>query len=258
VKLERRANTITAFVSPNGSSWTQVGSDIFTMASSVYVGLAVSSHDTSRVAAATFDQITVRAATTTPPPPPPASSEVVLYASDATRLVGGWTFQSDAAAAGGQRVWLPDAGRAKVITASAAPADYIEFTFNAEAGRAYRLWIRGRALNDDWNNDSVHVQFSGSLSSEGSAIYRIGTTSSAEYNLESCRGCGLTGWGWEDNGWGLNVLGPEIYFATTGPQTIRIQNREDGLSIDQIVLSSSRYLTTAPGTTKNDTTIVPR
>lgn len=258
VKLERRANTLTAFVSSNGSAWTQVGSDVFTMAASVYVGLAVSSHDTSRVAAATFDQVTVRAATTTPPPPPPASSEIVLYASDANRLVGGWTLQSDAAAAGGQRVWLPDAGRAKVITASAAPADYIEFTFNAEAGRAYRLWIRGRALNDDWNNDSVHVQFSGSLSGEGSAVYRIGTTSSAEYNLESCRGCGLTGWGWEDNGWGLNVLGPEIYFAATGPQTIRIQNREDGLSIDQIVLSSSRYLTTAPGPTKNDTTIVAR
>ena len=58
--------------------------------------------------------------------------------------------------------------------------------------------------------------------------------------------------------WGVNVLGPVIYFATTGPQTIRIQNREDGLSIDQIVLSSSRYLTASPGATKNDTTIVPR
>ena len=28
-----------------------------------------------------------------------------------------------------------------------------------------------------------------------------------------------------------------MYFATTGPQTIRIQRREDGISIDQIVLS---------------------
>jgi hypothetical protein len=56
----------------------------------------------------------------------------------------------------------------------------------------------------------------------------------------------------------VNVLGPVIYFAATGTQTIRIQNREDGLSIDQIVLSSSRYLTASPGGTKNDTTIVPR
>jgi phosphatidylserine/phosphatidylglycerophosphate/cardiolipin synthase-like enzyme/regulation of enolase protein 1 (concanavalin A-like superfamily) len=261
VKLERRANTITAFSSPDGATWSQVGNDVFAMGSSVYVGLAVSSHDATRTATATFDHVTVRPATSTPPPPPPPadSSEIVLYASDAARLAGGWTLQSLAGAAGGQAVWLPNAGRPKVVSAAAAPADYVEFTFNAEAGRAYRLWIRSRALNDDWNNDSVHVQFSGSVNGAGGAVYRIGTTSSAEYNLESCRGCGLSGWGWEDNGWGgVGVLGPEIYFATTGPQTIRIQNREDGLSIDQIVLSSSRYLTTPPGPTKDDTTIVSR
>ena len=49
-----------------------------------------------------------------------------------------------------------------------------------------------------------------------------------------------------------------VYFATTGPQTIRIQVREDGLALDQIVLSSDRYLTTSPGAFKNDTTILPR
>ena len=43
-----------------------------------------------------------------------------------------------------------------------------------------------------------------------------------------------------------------------GPQTIRVQVREDGLSIDQIVLSADRYLAVAPGAARNDTTIVPR
>jgi hypothetical protein len=52
------------------------------------------------------------------------------------------------------------------------------------------------------------------------------------------------------------ALGPQIYFATTGTHTIRIQAREDGLSIDQIVLSPARYLTAAPGAAKNDTTIL--
>ena len=69
---------------------------------------------------------------------------------------------------------------------------------------------------------------------------------------------GLSNWGWEDNGWGNGVLGPQIFFAASGPQRIRIQPREDGLSIDQIVLSPARYLTTAPGPTKNDTTILNR
>jgi len=48
-----------------------------------------------------------------------------------------------------------------------------------------------------------------------------------------------------------------MYF-TAGPQTIRIQGREDGISIDQIVLSPDTYLTTSPGATKNDTTILSK
>ena len=49
-----------------------------------------------------------------------------------------------------------------------------------------------------------------------------------------------------------------MYFASTGSQTIRVQVREDGIWLDQIVLSAGRYLTTAPGAAKNDSTIVPR
>ena len=64
-------------------------------------------------------------------------------------------------------------------------------------------------------------------------------------------------WGWNDNAYGQGALGPLVYFATDGNQTLRIQTREDGLSLDQIVLSAERYLTAAPGKTRNDNTIVP-
>ena len=76
-------------------------------------------------------------------------------------------------------------------------------------------------------------------------------------SLEECSGCGVSNWGWQDNGWGAGVLGPVVYFATTGTQRLRIQTREDGLAIDQIVLSPSTYLNAAPGLNKNDTTILP-
>jgi hypothetical protein len=76
--------------------------------------------------------------------------------------------------------------------------------------------------------------------------------------LEDCGGCGLQGWGWADNGYGLNVLGPLVYFGGTGPQRMRIQVREDGMAIDQVVLSAVRYLTERPGATKNDTTVIPK
>jgi hypothetical protein len=52
------------------------------------------------------------------------------------------------------------------------------------------------------------------------------------------------------------VLGPLVYFEETGQQRIRVQTREDGLSIDQIVLSPNQYLNSAPGALKNDTTIL--
>ena len=47
-------------------------------------------------------------------------------------------------------------------------------------------------------------------------------------------------------------MGPVIYFAKSGTQTIRISTREDGFSIDQIVLSPSAYLTTSPGLLKRE------
>ena len=77
-------------------------------------------------------------------------------------------------------------------------------------------------------------------------------------NLEDCSGCGLSGWGWQDNGWGLDVLGPLVYFSTSGTHTLRLQPREDGLSLDQIVLSPKTYLTVAPGAVVNDTTILAK
>jgi phosphatidylserine/phosphatidylglycerophosphate/cardiolipin synthase-like enzyme len=192
------------------------------------------------------------------PPPPGDSSEIVLYAADATAMAGTWRLQADTTAAGGGRLWQPNAGAAKVSGAAASPVHYVEFTFTAAAGRAYRLWMRGKAENNHYNNDSVFVQFSDSVNASGAAVARIGTTGAMEYNLESCSGCGLSGWGWEDNGWGTGVLGPLIYFATSGTHRIRLQMREDGLSIDQIILSPSRFLTTPPGAAKNDTVIVPK
>jgi hypothetical protein len=188
--------------------------------------------------------------------PAPNRDEIVLGAAAPAIAVGAWRVVSDATAANGVAFTHPDAGAAKLTTALAAPLNYIELTFDAEAGRPYHLWLRGRADRNSWANDSVFVQFSGSVNANGAPANRIGTTAAASVNLEDASNAGLAGWGWQDNGYGLNVLGEVVVFETTGPQTIRIQTKEDGLRIDQIVLSSVRYLTTSPGALKNDTTIV--
>jgi hypothetical protein len=68
VKLVRSGSLITGYESPDGVSWTAVGSDTFTMGSTVLVGLAVSSHVTGVNATATFDNVTVTAGGAPPPP----------------------------------------------------------------------------------------------------------------------------------------------------------------------------------------------
>jgi hypothetical protein len=148
----------------------------------------------------------------------------------------------------------PDAGAAKLLAPLAAPASYFELTFQADAGVAYHLWLRGKAASNSWANDSTYVQFSGSVTATGAATTRIGTTSAETVSIENGINAGLSGWGWNDNAY--DGLGTPIYFAASGPQTLRVQVREDGLSLDQIVLSPSAYLTIAPGAAKNDTTIL--
>ena len=194
---------------------------------------------------------------TTTLPAPAMPGTVVRYAEATTIAQGNWQVVADATAAGGRRVQQPDAGAAKIATPAANPANYFELTFTAEANKPYRLWLRGRAQADSYNNDSVYVQFSGSVTSGGAPINRIQTAEAAAVVLEDCSGCGVAGWGWQDNAYGAGVLGPAMYF-TAGPQTMRIQGREDGISIDQIVLSPDTYLTTPPGRTKNDATILSK
>lgn len=49
-----------------------------------------------------------------------------------------------------------------------------------------------------------------------------------------------------------------VTFATSGPQTMRIQVREDGVMLDQIVLSPQTFMNTAPGSVGGDNTFVPK
>jgi acid phosphatase type 7 len=204
---------------------------------------------------AAFDTVTLDRCGAPPPPPPPPSGDAVLYASDAAAVAGDWSLVADSQAAGGLLLRNPDRGAPKA-TASANPSSYFEMTFTADAGRPYRLWARGRAENDRYTNDSVSVQFSDSVTEVGTATWRIGSTSATSVIIEQCSGCGLDGWGWNDNGYDGD--GPFVRFATTGTHRVRVQVREDGVSLDQIVLSPSRFLASAPGAAKRDTTIVPK
>jgi regulation of enolase protein 1 (concanavalin A-like superfamily) len=59
VRLDRAGNTITAAVSADGATWTVVGSDTFTMPTTVLVGLAAHGNNTTTLATGTFDGVAV-------------------------------------------------------------------------------------------------------------------------------------------------------------------------------------------------------
>ncbi len=241
----------TATESPFTTTWPDVGAGTYTLTARV----------TDNGGATTTSAPVLFSVAPPPPPPPPAGApidEVVLYPAVDAQVLGGWAVIADATAAAGSRLQNPNANLAKVPNASPAPAAAFDLTFAAEAGKPYRLWLRGKALDDSYSNDSVFVQFDGSVDASGTPQWRMGTTASTTVILEECGGCGLQGWGWADNGYGMNVLGPVVYFAETGPQRLRIQMREDGLAIDQIVLSAVTYATAPPGRARGDTVIVAR
>jgi len=60
VKLVRSGSTITASESSDGTTWSVVASDTFTMGPSVLIGLAVSSHVTGTTATCTFDHVSIQ------------------------------------------------------------------------------------------------------------------------------------------------------------------------------------------------------
>jgi PKD repeat protein len=182
-----------------------------------------------------------------------ATDDIVLTSADVTRTSGEWRRVASSSGSDGQ-VMAPTERGWWTSEALASPTHYFEVPFQAGAG-TYRLWLRMRAASP--RDDSVFVQLTGAVSSSGAPLWRVGTTSALLVNLENCDGCGVSGWGWQDNGHWLGTSSV-VRFQAAGPQTIRIQTREDGVQIDQIVLSPVRYASTAPGSPTNDGIMLPR
>ena len=184
------------------------------------------------------------------------SPDIVLYAADVSTMSGNWGRLASTSGAGGLKMTSEDRG-ASEMTPLAAPRDYFEAEFDAAAGVPYRVWLRLRAAGNSKWNESVWVQFTGAIDANGSDLWAVGTTAALLVNLEDCFACGVSGWGWQDNAWWLGASSV-VRFRTTGRHRLRVQTREDGVDIDQIVLSAATFLHAPPGSIKDDGTIVPK
>ncbi|MBV9959843.1 MAG: glycoside hydrolase, partial [Acidobacteria bacterium] len=65
LRLVRKGTRVTAYGSPDGVTWTQVGAPVTLsdLNSSVFIGLAVTSHNTDAVCAATYTNVSVKLGT---------------------------------------------------------------------------------------------------------------------------------------------------------------------------------------------------
>jgi hypothetical protein len=195
----------------------------------------------------------------TPPPPPPTAANVVIYANDipVTALHGTWAKAADSTSPSSVKLATPDNGVANPNNPVAAPSDYVDVTFSADANTPYTIWLRLKATANSKYNDAVWVQFSDALAN-GAPVYQLNSTSGLLVNLAtSSSGSSLNNWGWQNTAYWLSQA-TTVTFANAGNHTLRIQIREDGVQLDQIVLSPSTYLNSAPGSATNDSTIVPK
>jgi endonuclease/exonuclease/phosphatase family metal-dependent hydrolase len=185
-----------------------------------------------------------------------AASDVVLYSSDVTAVSGNWAPVPSASAAGTTKMQSADHGWAATEAPLANPVDFFEVTFSAPAHTTYHVWLRLRATGESKYNDSVWVQFSDALDRSGNAVYAIGSRQALLTNLTTCADCPPARWGWQDGAYWLQQE-TLVQFASSGTHRIRVQTREDGVQVDQIVLSPARYLSSAPGPLTSDGTILP-
>jgi hypothetical protein len=186
---------------------------------------------------------------------PSPSSDIVLYGVDAVHLHD-LSVVADSSAALGHKISSIDSGRSWVNQPPpAGSAPYAGFVFKVLEPGNYRLWMRLRGQGDSKFNESVWVQFSGATR-DGAPVYSWPSSEGLLVNLENCFGCGIQGWGWQDNSWWLNQS--PVVHLDAGVHDLYVTLREDGVEFDQIVLSRERFATIAPGPVTDDGTVAAR
>lgn len=73
VKLVRSGNSFTASYSVDGTTWTELGTQLVTMGANLLVGVAASAHATNTTTTATFDNLSLPGVIDPPPGDPPAA-----------------------------------------------------------------------------------------------------------------------------------------------------------------------------------------
>jgi hypothetical protein len=128
----------------------------------------------------------------------------------------------------------PDTLRIGPEGPAARPHDFAEFEFEADAGKSYNIWVRGRNLDGNNMSDAFWMQFDED----------IGTTSVApSYRAEKGFGNWLDRFPAGTSAWSSSLpqdLPKTVTFTRSGKHRLRIQPRHPGHILEQVWLSSAQ------------------
>lgn len=140
--LARAGNTFASYRSDNGVSWTSLGSATVVMPATVYVGLAVSSHDNTTLNTGTFDGVELISTSASPGAPQPPSN---LTASANSSSVIHLTWTDNANNESGTQVERSTDGATFTLIASPGTNTTSYFDTGLSANNTY--YYRVRAFN---------------------------------------------------------------------------------------------------------------
>jgi regulation of enolase protein 1 (concanavalin A-like superfamily) len=245
LKLTRLGNVIAAYASGDGLAWTFVGQDTFSLPTTVLVGLAVSSHDTSTLAQGTFDQVAVSSGTELPPSWSSQDVGVVGIAGHSTQSSGTFTVEGAGADIWGtadafQFAWqtLPGDGKliARVASISGTQAWVkagVMVRQTLDAGSAHGLMLISAAKGVAFQRRTVSGGLSTSSGLSGSApawvkISRIGTNLTASVSSDGLE--------WQIVGYDTVSLTGAVYFGLV--ISSHDQAERASATFDNVVLST--------------------
>ncbi|MGX4586136.1 PQQ-dependent sugar dehydrogenase [Paenibacillus chitinolyticus] len=136
VKLERKGNVIRGYVSNNGLNWGDLGTLTLKMNASVFVGLAVSSHNTSKLSTAAFTNVTVNAAGDVFPPTEPTNVQARSVTDTSVEIA--WTASLDDVGVTGYDLYKDD-----VLTQANVAGTSYTFT-GLKPATTYRITVKAR------------------------------------------------------------------------------------------------------------------
>ena len=212
VKLARSGNTFTAYQSVDGASWAQIGSVTLSMATSVYVGLAVTSHNNSTLNTSVLDNVSVQTASSSPSVVAPIANFSASPSSGTAPLTV--TFADTSTGSIDSRAWIFSDGTTDT-------AQTVMKTFNTPGDYTVTLTVSNSAGS---NTKSTNLSVTAPLlpTANFSASPTSGTAPLTVRFSDTSSGT-VTAWSWDfGDGTSSTEQNPSHIFKSAGTYTIKL------------------------------------